>query len=674
MAIFQSSSPKGRVHATRRRILEAAISVFARKGYHEASMDEIVAESSSSKGSLYSHFPGKQQMFLAIVEEFVAGLQERLDEAIAGSHDGVERVEAALRVCMETFGQHRSLAKILLVQALGLGAAFEHKRLEVHRRFIRIIQSYLDQAVDEGAIPPLDTQVAAHAWMGALNEVVIQWVHTGEPAPERALPALRNILLRSVGVSEQRINRREAATVAPATAVHLERPALLAALHARLAAGEAVILSHTVPWPAVSLTGFLRKAGGLQRVYWSHAGNPLAFAGFGEAARVVAAASDAFNSVRSASAALFARILSTGEQPPAQVQPRLFGGFAFRDAVPDEMWAAFPAACFVLPQVLLTRHQGQVWLTLNMRIEHGSDVQHLDERIVAELERLRTLPDDPAPAVQRAFGGGVALGTQAQWIEHVRSATAKIRAGELQKVVLARALDWPHPIDPLAALIHLKQHYAGTYRYLIEPQPGSAFFGATPELLVQSDGRVLRSTALAGSIGRGANAQEDAALGRELLASAKDRGEHELVVRDICTQLGPFVKTVAAAREPNLRRLSNIQHLQTAIEGEALEGVDLLAVAAALHPTPALGGVPRAQAMQLLAELEPTSRGWFGAPVGWLDAHGGGLLAVAIRCAVTNGTAARLYAGAGIVADSDPEREWHETELKLRPMLDALGA
>jgi isochorismate synthase len=276
--------------------------------------------------------------------------------------------------------------------------------------------------------------------------------------------------------------------------------------------------------------------------------------------------------------------------------------------------------------------------------------------------------------VQRAFGGAVALGTQAQWIEHVRSATAKIRAGELQKVVLARALDWPHPIDPLAALIHLKQHYAGTYRYLIEPQPGSAFFGATPELLVQSDGRVLRSTALAGSIGRGANAQEDAALGRELLASAKDRGEHELVVRDICTQLGPFVKTVTAAREPNLRRLSNIQHLQTAIEGEALEGVDLLAVAAALHPTPALGGVPRAQAMQLLAELEPTSRGWFGAPVGWLDAHGGGLLAVAIRCAVTNGYAARLYAGAGIVADSDPEREWHETELKLRPMLDALGA
>ena len=673
MAIFQRNNPKGRVHATRRRILEAAISVFARKGYHEASMDEIVAESSSSKGSLYLHFPGKQQMFLAIVEEFVAGLQERLDAAIAESHDGVERVEAALRVCMETFGQHRSLAKILLVQALGLGAAFEHKRLEVHRRFIRVIQSYLDQAVDEGAIPPLDTQVAAHAWMGALNEVVIQWVHTGEPAPERALPALRNILLRSVGVSEQRINRREAVTLESAAAVHLERPAQLAALHARLAAGETVIVSRTVPWPAVSLTGFLRKARGLPRLYWSHAGNPLAFAGFGEAARVVAPASAAFETVRSESAALFARILSTGEQPPAKVQPRLFGGFAFRDDAADGMWAAFPAACFVLPQVLLTRHQGQVWLTLNMCLQPGSDVQYLEQRVLAELERLSALVDQPAVAERVPARAAVALQTQAQWAASVRIATAQIRAGQLQKVVLARTLGLPHPIDPLAALVHLKQHYAGTFRYLIEPQPGCTFFGA-PELLVQSDGQVLRSTALAGSIRRGADAAEDAALGRELLASAKDRGEHELVVRDICSQLAPFVKTVTAAQEPNLRRLSNIQHLQTAIEGEALAGVDLLTVAAALHPTPALGGVPRAQALKLLAELEPTGRGWFGAPIGWLDANGGGLLAVAIRCAVTDGKTARLYAGAGIVADSDPEREWHETELKLRPMLDALSA
>ena len=189
---------------------------------------------------------------------------------------------------------------------------------------------------------------------------------SGEPAPERALPALRNILLRSVGVSEQRINRREAATLQSATAVHLERPAQLAALHARLTAGEAVIVSRSVPWPAVSLTGFLRKARGLPRLYWSHAGNPLAFAGFGEAARVVAPARAAFETVRSESAALFASILSTGEQPPAQVQPRLFGGFAFRDDAADGMWAAFPAACFVLPQVLLTRHQGQVWLTLNI--------------------------------------------------------------------------------------------------------------------------------------------------------------------------------------------------------------------------------------------------------------------------------------------------------------------
>lgn len=190
---------------TRTRILEAAVKVFSSKGYHETRVDEIVKASNTSKGAVYFYFPGKQQIFLAIVDQFTDLLQKRLTEAILREGDGVRRVNAALQTCLETFGQYRGLAKILLIQAVGLGAAFEEKRMEVHNRFAKVIQSYLDQAVAEGDIPPLDTEVAAYAWMGAINDVVIRWVYTGQPEPERVLPTLRTMLLRSIGVSEQRI-------------------------------------------------------------------------------------------------------------------------------------------------------------------------------------------------------------------------------------------------------------------------------------------------------------------------------------------------------------------------------------------------------------------------------------------------------------------------------------
>ncbi len=193
--------------ATRKRILEAAAQVFASKGYHETRVDDIVESSNSSKGSVYSYFPGKQQIFLALVDQFADLLQRRLDEAIDQESDGVRRVDAALRVCLETFGKYRGLAKILLIQAVGLGSVFEEKRLEIHDRFATMVQSHLNQAVIEGDVPLIDTEVVAYAWMGAINEVIIRWVHTGQPEPERVVHTLRTMLLRGIGVCEARIEQ-----------------------------------------------------------------------------------------------------------------------------------------------------------------------------------------------------------------------------------------------------------------------------------------------------------------------------------------------------------------------------------------------------------------------------------------------------------------------------------
>lgn len=184
---------------TRERILAAAVKVFAEKGYHDTKVDDIVAESNTSKGSFYFYFPSKQEIFLALVDTFAGLLEARLVERFAAEPSGMARVDLALRVCMDTFGQYRGLAKIAFVQASGLGLAFEEKRRAVNDRFIKIIQENLEEAVAEGSLPALDTEIAACAWVGALNEIVLRWVYTGEPDPARALPALRSLLLQSVG-------------------------------------------------------------------------------------------------------------------------------------------------------------------------------------------------------------------------------------------------------------------------------------------------------------------------------------------------------------------------------------------------------------------------------------------------------------------------------------------
>ena len=189
--------------ATRDKILQAALEVFAEKGYHRALVDDIVRASHTSKGAVYHHFPNKEALFLALVDEFSARLAEAVAASIAGAHGGLCKVQAALTAGLETFARHRDLARILLLESVSLGPAYQSKRLEVHGRFASLIQAYLDDAVAEGSIPPLDTRVATLAWLGAVNEVVIQWLYSGRPdLMTEAVPALTPLLLRSIGAAQ----------------------------------------------------------------------------------------------------------------------------------------------------------------------------------------------------------------------------------------------------------------------------------------------------------------------------------------------------------------------------------------------------------------------------------------------------------------------------------------
>jgi len=185
--------------STKARILDAALSTFSRKGYHDTRLDDIVDESETSKGAIYFHFANKERLFLALVDQFADLLERRVLEAIEGQAEGMGRVQVALETVLETFGRYRRPAKILLVQAVGLGNVFENKRAEVNDRFARLIETYLKEAIELGDVPAVDTDVVAHAWMGAIYGIVIRWVTTGEPEPARIMQTLVPLLLRSVG-------------------------------------------------------------------------------------------------------------------------------------------------------------------------------------------------------------------------------------------------------------------------------------------------------------------------------------------------------------------------------------------------------------------------------------------------------------------------------------------
>jgi isochorismate synthase len=208
---------------------------------------------------------------------------------------------------------------------------------------------------------------------------------------------------------------------------------------------------------------------------------------------------------------------------------------------------------------------------------------------------------------------------------------------------------------------------------------GGVFLGASPERLVRLHGGLLATSCLAGSIGRGADADADQALGARLLSSAKDLTEHAVVSEMLAESLAPICESLEVAPQPGLLRLSNVQHLYTPIHGTLALRPDgtrpcILDLVARLHPTPAVGGYPRSEALALIRRLEQLDRGWYAGPVGWLDHYGEGEFAVAIRSALLRAGEANLFAGCGIVGNSDPESEYRESCLKLKAMLGALTA
>jgi menaquinone-specific isochorismate synthase len=437
----------------------------------------------------------------------------------------------------------------------------------------------------------------------------------------------------------------------------LERP---------LAGGRLVSRSRTVG--DVSFLAFLADSAS-PRVHWASP-EGLELVGRGAAARLTAEGQDRFDRLRDDAERLFADLDHDG---PAVTRPRVVGGLAFdADHEPTDPWNGFPAAGFVLPEVQLTRDDEATYLTVTA---YGPDAtaEAVEERLDEFVEQL-----DSLPMMQSSGGPPGVTGQRWQteredWTEQVAHAVERIRDGDLLKVVLATALsvDLAAEVVVPEVLERLRRTYPDCYRFLVQPEDGGAFFGPPPERLVRLDGRYVQTEALAGSMPRGETPEEDDDLARSLLDSEKIQHEQGLVAETIREQLSAYGDVTEKAQ--GVRKLTNIQHLQTPITAELDGDEHVLSLVEALHPTPAVGGLPLSRALETIRETESFDRGWYASPVGWFDADGDGEFAVGIRSGVAGGNSATLFAGNGIVADSDPDAEWEELQPKVRPILDELA-
>jgi salicylate biosynthesis isochorismate synthase/menaquinone-specific isochorismate synthase len=400
-----------------------------------------------------------------------------------------------------------------------------------------------------------------------------------------------------------------------------------------------------------------------------------ALAALGCAARVEPPSGERFASVAAAWRRLAGQAVTDTPDGPPGAGLVAVGGFPFADAgAAAPHWAGFGPGGLVVPELAVARRGRDVRLTVAV-LAAPDDVP--DELVARAERRLAGLRRDPLPLLDPAPAGRFRIASSAP-PEHYEAAVARaverIRAGAFEKIVLARevAVHAPAPHDTAAVFGVLRAGFASCYVYCAG-RGDAAFVGASPELLVRREGLRASTVALAGSMRRSADPTVDAHLGEQLLRSEKDREEQAIVTRRIARALRPLSVWVAAPDEPVIVRVANIQHLATPIRAQLTHPRSVVELAGLLHPTPAVGGEPHATATPQIPAFEGLDRGWYAGPVGWTDANEDGEFCVALRCALLRGAEARLYAGVGVVRDSEPEAELAETEVKLGALLPVLA-
>ena len=422
------------------------------------------------------------------------------------------------------------------------------------------------------------------------------------------------------------------------------------------------IVRLTVPAGWIDPFRWLSEQDIFPKVYWSGREDRPVVAAVGTADLREAGVSEGAGSLSKLLAAL----------PDSGVSgARYYGGARFDPlGKPDEEWAAFSAYRFVLPRFELHAEDTETTLVCNLVLPRDTDDA---SKIVQEIEDL-SLPEGtsgsllPTPVLREDSPD------LQGWRENVERALGAFSKGCLGKVVLARRVEFSFDgdLDPTLLLESLKAATPDCFHFYAEPEDGTAFLGASPERLFRRDGRLVESEAVAGTRPRGASSADDEGLRDDLLHSAKDRVEHSYVSKDIREALEPLCEELEIEDHVSEMKLARGRHLRSKVRGTLKEDVTDAGLLDAMHPTPAVGGHPRSEALEEIRVLEPFDRGWYAGPVGWIGADASDF-AVGIRSGLVQGQKLALFSGAGIVAGSVPEEEWAEIEQKISDFTGMFG-
>jgi menaquinone-specific isochorismate synthase len=408
---------------------------------------------------------------------------------------------------------------------------------------------------------------------------------------------------------------------------------------------------------------------------WHRPGD-RSFAGVGVAAAIEVQGGDRWRQLRETSESLLGGVHVSVHGDAAPVRPALVGGLAFAAGWVDDCWDGFGDGSFVLHRWTYERTESP---TLTLAVDASALSDEASTQLLGEYDRivvaLAAAADDRLFPQQAATADGIPEHSLRQmpmvdWIDHVRSIQRELERGAFAKLVAARRCDVRiDGLDAMSIVSRMAQDFAECTAFLFQ-RGERTFVGATPEMLFRTRGRTVESQALAGSL-----QNEGGATNREALLahSRKNLGEHDVVVRAIVAGLEDHCVAIEHPPEPEIVHVRNLIHLSTPIRGHLRDGAHAVDILETLHPTPAVGGVPRLESIRWVVEHEQSPRGWYSGPIGWIDTAGDATFRVALRCGVVKPGVAHIYTGAGIVAASNPAAEYHETSLKQRPFLRALG-
>ena len=409
---------------------------------------------------------------------------------------------------------------------------------------------------------------------------------------------------------------------------------------------------------------------------WEQPDRGFALAAVGVAHEATSRGEDRFGDVARECLALNeGAVLDEPAGLPSGAGPVWTGGFAFdSEGAGSPSWSSFSPASLILPELSICRVGEDAYLTVNLVVSPAEDADAATERVVARLAGLRL---DPLPLLDPHLTERPEIRSvrpPREFEAAVEAATGRIDAGEMSKLVLARevTVEGARAHDPAAIFGALREQFPSCFCFCAGT-PEAAFLGASPELLIRRSGAGASTVALAGSTRRSSDPAVDDHLGEQLLRSDKNRREQRIVAERIVRRLRPHAVWVQTAEEPEVVKVANIQHLATPVIAQLSEPRSAVELAGILHPTPAVGGEPWPGAAPALELLERMDRGWYAAPVGWMDATEDGEFCVALRSALLRDREARLFAGVGVVAGSDPAAELEETEVKLQALLPLLA-